>query len=336
MSITIKDIAKIANVSHATVSRALNDSPLINQITKQRIQKIAQDNNYIPNLNAKSLVLSRSYNIGLFFSTLDLGTSSNFFHEVVKGVSNVVGDKFKLVVRGIDKSTTSIINNKNFDGIIVMSQSTDDDEFIMNVKEKSIPIVILNRLVQLSGIDCYLSDDRIGSLNAIQYLISKGHKNIGIIKGKKEFATTSERFEGYVHALKSNSIQVNQCFIEEGSFDAKTGYKAMKRMLTRKEKPTAVFCSNDDMAVGAYKAIYEKGLTIPNDISVMGFDDNGFTEYLTPGLTTVKRPILDISMQGAKDLLDIINKNSVNDNRKIKYVNTELIERNSVKNLYDT
>ncbi len=329
MSVTIKDIAKLAGVSHTTVSRALNDSPLISEDTKKRITSIAKELNYTPNYNAKSLVLDRSYNIGLFFSTIHEGTSSNFFYEVVRGVNGIVHKEFNLIVSGIDDYINfHSINKKHFDGIIVMSQSTKDDSFIYNILEKSIPLVVLNREIQAAPITNILSDDQKGAYKAVEHLIQRGHKKIAIIEGKKGFKSTQERKEGFLQALIRYNIPMNKDFIVEGKYDLESGYRAMQQILNLSSIPTAVFCSNDDMAVGAMKAIAERGLKIPENISLMGFDDNVFSSFLSPALTTVKRPIEEISKEGAKKLLELIGGKQIE--REIIYMNTELQLRESV------
>lgn len=335
MSVTIKDIAKLANVSHTTVSRALNDSPLINDETKQKIKDIAKQLNYVPNYSAKSLVLDKSYTIGLFFSTIYKGTSPGFFYETVRGVNSAIQDKYNLVVKGIsDYKDFSSINRKRFDGIIVMSQSDKDNMFIYNAIEKNIPIVVLNREVEEDSIVNILSGDKKGAYKAVDYLIKNGHRNIAIIEGDKRFKSTQERKEGFLNALIDNNILVKSEYMVEGEYDMESGYKAMKKLLELSKIPTAVFCSNDDMAVGAFKAVFEKNLSIPEDISIMGFDNNIFTAYITPALTTVKRSIEEVSKQGAMKLLEIID--SGNKVKERIYIDTELVIRESVKKLEGT
>lgn len=332
MSVTIKDIAKLANVSHTTVSRALNDSPLITTETKEKIKKIAKELNYSPNYSAKSLVLDKSYHIGLFFSTINHGTSSNFFYEVVRGVNNVIKDRYNLVVKAIDDyQDFNRINKKNFDGILIMSQSTKDNPFIYHALDKKIPLVVLNREVQEEGLFNILSDDKKGAYKATEYLIKTGHKRIGIIEGREGFKSSQERKEGFLQALIDYGIPFKKEYMIEGSYDLESGYTCMKQLLENQELPTAIFASNDDMAVGAMKAIQEKNFKIPDDISIIGFDDNIFSSFLTPALTTVKRPIEKISDEGAKGLIRLMNGEKLLNNPV--YMNTELIIRGSVKSL---
>jgi LacI family transcriptional regulator len=332
MSITIKDIAKLANVSHTTVSRALNDSPLINEETKSKIKALAAELNYVPNYSAKSLVLDKSYTIGLFFSSISKGTSPSFFYEIVRGVNSAIKENYNLVVRGIDDyKDFSGINSKRFDGIVLMSQSDNDNEFIYHVWQNQIPLIVLNREVEGNSLINILSDDEEGAFKAAKYLIENNHKNIAIIEGKEEFKSTKKRKDGFLKALIKYSVTVRNEYMVRGNYDIKGGYEAMKKLLTLSTPPTAVFCSNDDMAIGAIKAIVEKGLAVPRDISVVGFDNIDFAQYATPALTTVKRPMEEISIIGGKRLIDIIDNKEYRGEKV--YIKTELIVRESTSKL---
>ncbi|MGH4138697.1 LacI family DNA-binding transcriptional regulator [Clostridium sp.] len=336
MEVTIKDIAKIAKVSHTTVSRALNDSPFINVNTKAKIMAIAKELNYVPNYSAKSLVLNRSYNIGLFFTTISEVTSPSFFYETVSGVNSIIKESYNLVVRGIDDyKDFALINKRSFDGIILMSQSESDNAFIYHLMEKKIPLVVLNRDIDESSLVNILSSDKKGAYEAVMYLIESGHKEIAIIEGKKGFNSTIERKNGFLHALIENKLHIKSEYMVEGNYTIESGFSAMKKLLCLDEVPTAVFCSNDEMAVGAMKATFEAGLNVPMDISIMGFDGTQLGAFLRPALTTLRRPIIEVSKKGAEKLLHIIESNCVEEKNNKScgekiYINTELIERDSV------
>lgn len=330
VGVTIKDIAKIANVSHTTVSRALNNSSFIKLDTRRRILSIAEELNYVPNYNAKSLVMKKSYTIGLFFTTISDGTSSSFFKEVINGVVESLDENYSLFIRGLDTyKDFSTINPAKFDGIILMSQGNIDDAFIDHVIEKKIPIVVLNREIDNPHIINILSADRKGVEAAVTYLIESGHTDIACIEGREGFKSTDERRLGYLDALEHNHLEVRKEFIVPGKYTMKSGYKAMQELLQLPTKPTAVFCSNDDMAIGAMNAIAEAGLKIPEDISIVGFDSIGYSEYTTPRLTSVKRMIEDISRLSAQKLLAIVNK-EISDGEQI-FIETILMKRNSVQ-----
>ncbi|AGF57108.1 LacI family transcriptional regulator [Clostridium saccharoperbutylacetonicum] len=332
MSVTIKDIAKLANVSHTTVSRALNNSPYINEETKVKIKALAKELNYVPNYSAKSLVLLKSYVIGIFFSSISEGTSDTFFHEIIKGVNKVMDKEYNLVIRGIDDYEYSHpIDNKNFDGIIVVSQSKNDDKFIKTILEKNIPTVVINRNIDDDKIINIMSDDTKGSYDAVTYFIENNHKRIALIEGNKEFESSSYRRKGYIKALEDNNIPINEELIISGKYDLQSGYISMNKLLELDEKPTAVFCSNDDIAVGAMKAISESGLSVPDDISIIGFDDSNFCNYVTPTLSSVKKDSLTMSKYGGTYILNLINNKEIDRNKV--FIESKLVMRKSVKKL---
>ncbi len=327
---TIKDIAKVAGVSHTTVSRALNHSLSIKEETKEKIFKVANQLNYVPNYNARSLVLNKSYTVGLFFTSIANGTSSSFLADVIKGVNVAIEEKFNLYVRGIDDyQDYKLINRQRFDGIILLSQSDEDDQFIQHVLDQKIPLVVLNR--EMKDDRCViniLSNDRDGVYDATKYLFMNGHRKIAFIEGKQGFKSTKERKEGFLDAYIDLHLNVENQYVVQGANTMQSGYEAMKVLLTLANRPTAVFCSNDDMAIGAMKAVFSEGLSVPSDISIIGFDDIGVAQYTTPALTTVKRPIEKISEKGTEQLLEIMN-NELTKQVKI-FLGTQLIERDSV------
>ncbi len=321
------------NVSHTTVSRSLNDSPLISKETKDRVKEIAKEHNYHPNVNARSLVLSKSYNIGLFFSTLKTGTTANFFLNSVRGVISVVKGRYTLAVEPIDVLTDfKQISARNFDGIAVMSQSPNDDEFIAHVIREKIPLVVMNREVIGQKVTTVLSDDLAGAYQITKYMIEQGHKDIAIIEGKPEFRTTYKRKQGFINAHIDAGIEFNEGYSFKGKYDLESGYNAMQQILDLKEWPTAVFCSNDEMALGAMKAIKQREISMPDTFSIAGFDDMGFTAYLTPALTTVLRPVEEMSKEGAQILLSKIEGETM-ENLGIINLDAKLIVRDSVKKI---
>lgn len=329
MGVTIKDIAKLANVSHTTVSRALNNSPLIKENTKQKIVEIAKQLNYSPDVNARSLVLQKSYTIGLFLTSLTNGTSSSFLAETIRGVNKVIGEDYNLFVSGIQEfQDFTAINPKRFDGIILMSQSDVDNQFIYHVLNQNIPLVVLNRQVNEHLITNVLSNDRVGSYEAVSLFIANGHRDIAIIEGTSQFRSSQERKEGYLQALMESELPIHQQYIVKGNYNMESGYQAMKHLLALEKPPTAVFCSNDDMAIGAMKAINKAGLQVPVDLSIIGFDDIGYSEFSIPALTTVKRPIELISKVGAEKLLKLL-AGAEKDSEPI-FLTTALVTRESV------
>ena len=274
--------------------------------------------------------MKKSYTIGLFLTSITNGTSSSFFVETVKGVNSVINQDYNLYVREIENLVDyTMIHHRRFDGIILMSQSDLDDDFISYLKEKKIPCVVLGRDIGDLTITNIVSNDREGSTQIVNHLIEKGHRDIAIIEGIKGFKSTKERREGYLKALADHNIPMNEEYIVQGNYDMESGYQALEKLLSLDNPPTAIFCSNDDMAIGALNAVFARGLSVPNDISIVGFDDIEFARYTNPSLTTVKRPIEKISSLGAEKMLEILESEEEIQGEKI-YVETELVIRNSV------
>lgn len=327
--VTIKDIAKLAGVSHTTVSRALNDSPLIKPATKEKIKELAESLHYVPNFSAKSLVNQRSYRIGLFFSSIEKGTSASFLVEVIKGINHVLNDRYSLSVNGLDTiNHFEDIKPQIYDGIIIMSQSDDDDPFIQFVKETTIPFVVLNRQLEDSNEYNVASNDAKGVKEAISYGISAGYKKIAMIGGQEGFRSSMERKKGFVAALKSAQLSFNKDYFLSGDYSIESGRLLGEKLLTLEDPPTLIFCANDDMAIGALKAAFALQLNVPNDVAIIGFDDILFASYTTPALTTVAKPIHEIAEVGTEMLLKILKNEPVDE--KQKFLDTTLVIRESV------
>lgn len=332
MSATIKDIALLAGVSHTTVSRALNGSPLIHPDTRDRIVALAEQLQYTPNRNARSLVHGRSNTIGVFFSTLDQGTSPNFFYRAVQGASSVLQNRYHVVVRAIDACPdTREITAKTFDGVLVMSQSEQDDPFIRHLEEQDIPHVVMNREPPGGRSAAVVSGDRQGARELTVHLLALGHTEIGLLKGKAGFSATAERRAGYVKALHEGGVTCRTDYEVEGRFDAASGYAGMQRLLGLDRRPTAVFCMNDEMALGALKAALDAGIRVPEELSLAGFDDNGLSAYASPSLTTVSRPVVRMSREGASLLLELLESGSTM--ARTVRVPTKLVVRHSTGRL---
>ncbi|NMA82471.1 MAG: LacI family transcriptional regulator [Epulopiscium sp.] len=323
MSVTIKDIAKELGISHTTVSRALNNSSLIREETKKKVKETAQAMGYSPNYSARALVNARSYNIGLFFSSIVDGTSPDFFHGIIQSVSKEVGNKYNLMVHGIDLFYREL-QSHHFDGIILVSQSEQDQTFIESALEKEIPIVVINRIVTGLEVTNIVSDDELGVQQGVEYLISQGHQKIGMIEGKEGFQSSVERKNGYLNALKKHHIPYCSQWCVQGDYSVMSGYLAMKKLLEQNSRPTAIFCANDNMAFGALKVLSEEGIQVPEEMSLLGFDGSLFATYSTPELSTIRKPIDEMSQEAVRELKRIM-KSENEKNKNVIYRKTELI-----------
>ncbi|KMT40339.1 LacI family DNA-binding transcriptional regulator [Melissococcus plutonius] len=331
--VTIKDIAKIAGVSHTTVSRALNNNAKIKPQTRQRIMKIAEDLKYVPNLNAKSLVTNKNYTVGLFFSSIESGTSSSFLANTLKVMYEGLDENYLLSVGAIENITNidTALRNR-FDGILVLSQSDKDDDFIYQAKNLKIPLVVLNRHVEDDSIINIIGDDRQGVKKALQMAYQAGHRKFGLIEGIPNFKSTSERRQGFFDVLSQTDAKLSTQTVKTGDYSTESGKKAMLEILSLKERPDLVFCSNDDMAIGALKACYEQGIKVPDEISLIGFDNIHYSQYTNPSLTTIERPINKMSRLGLSYLVQLMNGESFDQQKQIQ-LETQVVIRETVKGL---
>lgn len=330
MGVTIKDIAAKANVSHTTVSRALNDSPLISPETKERIKQIAQEMNYVPNLSAKGLVTVHSYNIGVFFSSLIHATSADFIYTMIKTIGQGIRPPYNVVVNGLDTISESCgIGPSNFDGIILVSQFESDEGFIQNAKENGIPMVVINRKTSVAGIPNLYCDETSGVAKAVEFLWEKGHRKIGYIEGDQASASNMRRKMGYEQQMKRQGLTVNPEWVRQGDFSVESGYEQANELMQQKELPTAVICASDAMAIGAMRGFAENGLTVPDDISVIGFDNGILAGFSLPSLSSIGRPLEKMGAAAAQILMKMLNNEPVEEMR-ICY-DTTLYPKESVK-----
>lgn len=330
--VTIKTIAKIAGVSHTTVSRALNNNPAVKEETRQKIQKIATELGYSPNLGARGLVTNQTYTIGLFFSSISTGTSTSFLTEVIKRLHVALDKEYMLSVNGVDDLINyNIAVKSRLDGVIAVSQSEADDEFIDFVKRNGLPIVVLNRLLRRHDISNIGFDDYAGTFQALKYAIRMGHKSFGMIEGIENFESSAIRKRAFYDCIERHGLKVVPEAVIPGNYSVASGYQAMKQILFLPHFPTFVFCANDDMAIGALRACHELNVQVPRDISIIGFDDSSYSAYTMPALTTIRKPIDKLSELG----LSAFDQLMTDPNYRVKtqLVEPELIIRDSVRNL---
>jgi len=330
MAITIKDVAKRAGVSYSTVSRALNGIGE-NEEKRRRILKLAKEMGYVPNQAAINLKLSRSYVIGLYFSTISKMSSPFVLHDVLTGVYSVVGSKYNVVVKGIDMYESGTLNPSYFDGIIVLTQRNEDSAFMEEVLNKQIPMVAICRTVFVDAPNV-TTDEAKAMERAMDYLIANGHTRIGVIEGVPNLDSTRLRHRGWVTSARKNGLDPEKIPYVGGTYRYASGYQGAKELL--KYQPTAMLCFNDEMAFGAREAIVEAGLSVPGDVSLIGFDNWDMSGYSSMKLTTVERSMSEIAKEGTRVLLRRLEEGIV-DNSRI-YLNNKLIIRETVKNLKES
>lgn len=334
MDVTIKDIAREANVSVTTVSRVLNNKPDVSSKTKKKIKKIIQNHDYKPSSLARGLVLQKSHTIGLIIPDI----SNPFFPGVAKGIEDFARKLDYSVIycntgndTNKEKEAIQLLKSRKVDGMIVsLSVNQENKEELNKLKKQNFPIIQIDR--EIPGIDypSVVVDNKESARNVVKYFQKNGHTKIGHISGNLKIKSAKDRLSGFKEEMKKLDLFYKNEWIKEGDYSRESGYKRMKEILKTKKIPSALFIANDLMALGAYEAIFEKKLKIPEDISIIGHDDIEVASLINPKLTTVFQPKYEIGKYAGKLLISKINKPDLNFERKV--LSTELITRDSVLN----
>ena len=310
--ITIKDIARKANVSHTTVSRALNNKSRIKNETKDKILTIARELNYRPDFIARSLVMKRTKTLGLVITTI----ANPFYIELSQGIeTTAISQGYNIILcstnydLSAERKYIDMLRSKGVDGIILTSAHMGDPN-IVGLAEEGFPIILINRRtyhpVVKEKVDYVGVDNILGGFLAAEHLIRLGHKRIGVIGGSSESSVGFERLEGGKKALTTYGMEVIGDHFLEGDFLKGSGYQGGKRFLKMDEPPTAIFATNDYMALGTYQAIVEEGRRVPEDIALIGFNDIEFAAMKGIELTTVGQKKYEMGAQAVKMLVERI------------------------------
>ena len=301
----ITAVARKARVSTATVSRTINGSSSVQPKTAERVRKAIAEMGFHPDINARALGSGRSSLYGLIISDI----TNPFFPELVKAFEDVAVKHQKEVLianTGYDPKRLDICVNRmlqrKVDGVAIMT-SEMDDALLQVFQKRKIPVVLLDAHAEGAGVNSVRIDHAAGMLEAVQHLAGLGHSDIGFISGPLSLSTARQRHEGFQDACKRFRIRLAAKRIAQGDHGVKGGYEAMQRLLRGNTDLTAVVCSNDLTAIGAMEMIFEHGLRIPEDISVVGCDDILLSAYTRPGLTTVDVPREDLAGAAFHSLL---------------------------------
>ncbi|HLV09349.1 MAG TPA: LacI family DNA-binding transcriptional regulator [Halanaerobiales bacterium] len=331
---TIKDIARIAGVSVTTVSKVINDYPDISKATRERVNQVIEQENYRPNAIARSLSTNRSFTIGLFFTDhLNSGLRHPLFRDVIYGIERTLFKKgYDIVLfahRWGDRfSYSEKCRNRNVDGAILMGMPKTDPN-LDKLINSGIPSVFVDLDMVGKNATYVISDNIEGAKMAVDYFYKLGHRKIGMVMGQWITKPAQDRLIGFIQQISELNLENNDEWIIETEFSEQGGYDAMKIMLQSKELPTAVFCQGDEMAIGAMKAIEEAGYKVPDDFSILGFDDIEISRYVRPALTTIKQNKLLMGEKAAHMLLNIIAEQDRSYYPAI--LPTKLIERESCR-----
>ncbi|HHF3254233.1 TPA: substrate-binding domain-containing protein [Vibrio alginolyticus] len=332
---TMKDIAKLAGVSTSTVSHVINKTRFVSEEISERVNNAAKElNYYAPSALARSLKVNRTKTIGMLVTT----STNPFFGEVVKGVERSCYQKgYSLILcntEGDNERMRQSINTllqKRVDGLILMCSSLEGERIDVFERYPDIPVVVMDWGPMLFTSDKIQDNSLRGGYLAAKYLIDCGHTEIGCITGPLIKHQAQMRYEGYKRAMNEAGLEFNANWIIESDFECEGGYQAFKKMAQRGALPSSIFVSNDMMAMGVINAANELGIKVPDDLSIIGYDDIHIAKFMSPSLTTIHQPKYRLGQAAVETLVRKLDKKSTE--AQVVQLEPTLVERKSVKRL---
>jgi LacI family transcriptional regulator len=328
----MKDVARLAGVSTSTVSHVVNNSRFVSDEIRERILKAVADLNYSPSALARSLKINQTRTLGMIVTT----SNNPFFAEVVAGVERICYQRgYTLVLCNTEGDPARLSHSleallqKRIDGLLLMCTEARSASAEVFGRHPAVPIVVMDWGPLNSKADRIQDNSALGGYLATRHLIEQGHRKIGLITGPLDKLPAQSRQHGYRQALDEAGIVFQPEYIVEGDFEFAGGITAMQQLLSLSEHPTAVFAGNDVSAVGVYQALYRAGLSVPQDISVIGYDDIELARYLTPPLTTIHQPQEELCRKAVDTLLERIQ--GADDEPRLITLEPTLIQRESVR-----
>ena len=333
MTANITDVARRAGVSTATVSRVLNRNYPVSDGVRQRVLEAVRDLGYVANAHARALLTSTSGTVGVILHDV----SDPYFAEIVRGIQEVAAREDRLVVicnslREPNREITYIemLRAHRVDAIIMAGGHILDDEYMMALREQALQLRAQGSRLVLCGrhpvrADAVVPDNTAGGSRLVRHLLERGHRRIAHIAGPENLSTAQDRLDGYLGALASYAIEADPALVTGGDFTREAGYEATGRLLDAGVAFTAVSAANDLTAVGVLACLRDRGLRVPEDVSVAGFDDLPVARDVTPQLTTVRVPMLEMGRQSM-----LLALRDVQAPYELVRLETELVERHSV------
>jgi len=305
---TINDVARIAGVSKKTVSRVINRSPLLSDDTRKHVEGVISGLGYVPNPQARALALRRNFLIGLIHDNPNAQMVMNVQQGILESLH---GTEFELVVRPIDRGSATMLEDvRNFlerqrlYGVVLLPPISENNQLAELCADIGCRYVRMGSAELDDAEHMVASNDREAVTAAVDYLIEQGHKRIGLVLGPHGFRSARERREGFEQALKTAKITLPRSMIADGNYTFESGVMAADRLLDLMPRPTAIFACNDEMAAGVLHAARQRGIEVPRDLSIIGFDDTPIAAHIWPPLTTVRWPIISMARSAALKLID--------------------------------
>ena len=336
MRATIKDIARRVGVHPSTVSRVLTGKAEIYHIRKEtinKIEKMAKELNYRPNEIARGFRLKKTQTIGLIVPDI----SNPFFSRISKSIEQeAYRHNYSVILCSTDEDqkreidSVQMLINKRIDGLILVPVQ-DEMSHIRELKEENFPLVLVDRVFEDLETHGVITDNLKDAYKATQFLIDNGHRNIGFISGRPNIYTIKNRLLGYERCLEDNNIPVRPGWISPGGFVLDSGYRGTREILDRKDHPTALLTSGNLITIGAIRAILEKGMKIPDDISIIAFADMHTSPYLISPLTVIAHPLESIGKEAFRLLIMAIEVAKTP--ATVVRLTTDFVKRNSVRRI---
>jgi len=309
---TINDIARLANVSKKTVSRVLNESPFVREETRARVSEIMRKVSYTPDPQARGLAFRRSFLIGLVYDN----PNAQYIVNIQEGVLGAIRRSgYELVVHPCDRNSAtflaevkSFITRQKLDGVILLPPISEDQALARTLREMNCRYIRVMAVPLDDPSNIVLAMDRDAARQVAEHLAKLGHSRIALIAGPRGYRSAHERLSGFSDALGDRGLTLPAEYVVEGAYTFDSGFAAAEILLSRFPRPTAIFACNDEMAAGVYKAAYLKGLRIPADLTVVGYDDSPLASRIWPSLTTVRLPIRDMGKIAAERLIAKIQR----------------------------
>lgn len=308
--ITIHDIAKKLNIAASTVSRALKDNPLISEATRKKIKKAAAEMGYRPNIMAANFRTKRTNTIGVIVPLIN----RHFFSSVISGIEDIAYEQgFAVTISQSNdnfekenKIAHTLFANR-VDGLILsIGMETKNTDHLKLFTDRNIPLVFFDRIVEEIAAHKIVVDDFGGGLKATQHLIDQGAKRIAHIGGPLNLKIYKNRQDGYCKALKNAGLPIDNSIIIHNSLTRKDGTEAIKKLLLNETKPDAIFCANDTTALSTIIYLQENGIKIPEDIAIVGFSNEPFSEVVTPSISTIQQPGFEMGKKAAELIISQI------------------------------
>jgi len=328
--VTIRDVAKEAGVAISTVSNVLNNVDVVSEDTKRRVLESVENLKYVPNMNARFLKSNKNNTVGLFLSSIQ----GDFYRMLTQAVHMQCKLKNYLLNIYISNENTSeeiysMIISSGVEGAIVFNERLHD-EYINRIAMTNMPIVFIAKEYTGNNMSSVIIDNYEGGTTAMEYLIRQGHRRIGYVHGVPN-VDDEARYQAYIDVLKKYNLPLDESIILRGYFEFALAYSEMRVLLLNNVKlPDAFFCANDEMAWGCISALTEAGIKVPDQVSVIGYDDITLSSYYTPALTTIHSPVTELGNASAAELFRLLEAEE-NGEGIMTFLSPSLIVRDSCK-----